>query len=55
MPKILKILLTIVALIAGIVLILFIISIVAGFESLGAMMSHIMSYLNFIWEERFLS
>lgn len=52
MPKWLKILLTIVAVIVGLILTLFIISKIFNFESLGAMLQHIGWYLGFIWTER---
>ena len=55
MPKVLKILLTIVALLAGLVLLLFIISIVAGYSSMGELLRYLGEYLKFIWFERFLA
>lgn len=52
MPKWLKIILALLALFAAIILVLFIISKVAGFNTLGDMMYHIMDYLKYIWEDR---
>lgn len=52
MPKWLKILLTILAVIAGVVIILFVLAWVFQYKSVIDMLQHVFWYIGFIWEDR---
>ena len=52
LPKWLKILLAIVAVIAGLVLLLFVAARIAGYSSTMELVYYLVDYLEFIWQER---
>ena len=53
MPKIVKILLTLLAVVVGIFLVLFIASRIAGYDSIWGLIQYLMGYLGFIVERSF--
>ena len=55
MPKWLKIVLALVALVIGVILILFIVAKATGYGTLGALLSHLAGELSFIWNERIMA
>ncbi len=54
MPKWLSVILSILALVAGIILTLFIASRVAGYDSTLDLINYLVDYLDYIWNDRLI-